>query len=125
MAVLRALVYFLEEAVTSLWRSRLINALSIVTIAVSLFVVGAFVTVGSNLGRIVAEWTEKVQVVFYLEAGIEAHIQKILEDRLRAEAGVDSLRYVSQEEALARFKSLFRDLETLADDLGENPFPAS
>ena len=125
MAVLRALTYFFEEALTSLWRSRLINALSIVTIAVSLFVVGAFVTVGTNLARVVEQWTEKVQVVFYLEDGIEDHIQKILEDRLRAEAGVESLRYVSHEEALARFKSLFKDLETLADDLGENPFPAS
>jgi cell division transport system permease protein len=125
MAVIRALVYFLEEALTSLWRSRLINTLSILTIAVSLFVVGAFVTLGANLSRIVAEWTEKVQVVFYLEDGIDAHIQKILEDRLRGEAGVESLRYVSSEEALARFKALFKDLETLADDLGENPFPAS
>jgi len=125
MAVIRALVYFLEEALTSLWRSRLINALSILTIAVSLFVVGAFVTLGANLSRIVTEWTEKVQVVFYLEDGIDAHIQKILEDRLRGEAGVESLRYVSSEEALARFKALFKDLETLADDLGENPFPAS
>lgn len=125
MAVIRAIIYFLEEAFTSLWRSRLINALSILTIAVSLFVVGAFLTVGTNLGRVVAQWTEKVQVVFYLQAGIEPHIQEILENRLRAEAGVESLRYVSREEALARFKSLFRDLETLADDLGENPFPAS
>jgi cell division transport system permease protein len=125
MAVIRAIVYFLEEALTSLWRSRLINSLSILTIAVSLFVVGAFVTVGTNLSRIVAEWTEKVQVVFYLEDGVEAHIQKILEDRLRGEAGVESLRYVSEEEALARFKALFKDLETLAEDLGENPFPAS
>jgi cell division transport system permease protein len=125
MAVIRAIVYFLEEALTSLWRSRLINSLSILTIAVSLFVVGAFVTLGANLSRIVAEWTEKVQVVFYLEDGIEAHIQKILEDRLRGEAGVESLRYVSEEEALARFKALFKDLETLAEDLGENPFPAS
>ena len=125
MAVFRAMLYFLEEALTSLWRSRLINALSILTIAVSLFVVGAFVTVGMNLGRVVEQWTEKVQVVFYLQDGIQAELQKTLEDRLRAEPGVDSLRYVSREEALARFKSLFRDLETLADDLGENPFPAS
>ena len=44
MAALRALVYFFEEAVTSLWRSRLINALSVGTIAVSLFVLGAFLT---------------------------------------------------------------------------------
>jgi cell division transport system permease protein len=125
MAALRALVYFVEEALTSLWRSRLINILSILTIAVSLFVVGAFFTVGSNLSRIVAEWTEKVQVVFYLDDTVEPRIHKILEDRLHGEATVDNVRLVSREEALARFRALFRDLESLADDLGENPFPAS
>jgi cell division transport system permease protein len=33
--------------------------------------------------------------------------------------------YVSRQEALRRFRALFRDLRTLPDDLGENPFPAS
>jgi cell division protein FtsX len=65
MALLRALVYFLEEALTSLWRSRLINALSIGTIAVSLFVLGAFLTVASNLSAVVDRWTEKVRVTFF------------------------------------------------------------
>ena len=41
MALLRAISYFLSEAATSLWRSRLVNAVSIGTIAVSLFVLTA------------------------------------------------------------------------------------
>ena len=49
MALLRAIAYFLSEALTSLWRSRLVNAVSIGTIAVSLFVLGAFLTVASAL----------------------------------------------------------------------------
>jgi cell division transport system permease protein len=125
MPTLRALVYFVTEAFTSLWRSRLINALSVLTIAVSLFVVGAFLALASNLSQVVAEWTEKVQVVFYLEDGIEARIQSIFEARLRNDPAVDSVRVVSREEALSRFRGLFRDLESLADDLGQNPFPAS
>jgi len=64
MAALRALYYFFEEALTSLWRSRLINALSVGTMAVSLFVLGAFLTVASNLNEVVARWTRKVQVTF-------------------------------------------------------------
>src|SRR5687768_10759254 len=125
MAVLRAFLYFVTEALTSLWRSRLINALSVLTIAVSLFVVGAFLAVASNLAAVVAQWTQKVQIVFYLEDGLEPHIQKILVDRLQNEPAVASVRFVSQAEALARFQSLFRDLESLASDIGQNPFPAS
>ena len=67
MVVLRAFRYFVEEALTSLWRSRLITTLSVATIAVSLFVLGAFLSLASNLAEVVARWSEKVQVTFYLE----------------------------------------------------------
>ncbi|MBI3931787.1 MAG: ABC transporter permease [Acidobacteria bacterium] len=125
MAALRACVYFVEEALSSLWRSRLINALSVGTIAVSLFVLGAFLTVASNLNGVVARWTQKVQVTFYLEDGLEARIRESLVNRLEADARIESTALVTREQALERFRTLFHDLRTLPDDLGENPFPAS
>jgi cell division transport system permease protein len=125
MAPLRALAYFLEEALTSLWRSRLINALSIGTIAVSLFVLGAFLTVASSLNEVVDRWTQKVSVTFFLADGLEPHIRESLVNRLRGDPAVESIEVVSREQALDRFRTLFRDLRTLPDDLGENPFPAS
>src|SRR5574341_355053 len=125
MPLLRALLYFFEEALTSLWRSRLINALSVGTIAVSLFVLGAFLTVASNLSEVVGRWTQKVQVTFYLADGVEPRIRASLENRLKDEPAVDSLVQVSREQALGRFRALFRDLQSLPEDLRENPFPAS
>ncbi|HEY3120132.1 MAG TPA: permease-like cell division protein FtsX [Vicinamibacteria bacterium] len=125
MAVLRALVYFFEEALTSLWRSRLINALSVGTIAVSLFVLGAFLTVASNLNQVVTRWTQKVQVTFYLGDRLEPRIRQSLIDRLHEDPAVESMAAVSRDEALERFRRLFRDLKTLPEDLGDNPFPAS
>jgi cell division transport system permease protein len=125
MAVLRALGYFFQEAVTSLWRSRLVNAISIGTIAVSLFVLGAFLTVAGNLGEVVARWTEKIQIIVYLEDNIEDRVLASLENRLRADEAVESIELVDREEALERFRTLFRDLSSLPEDLGENPFPAS
>jgi len=125
MAALRALVYFVEEALTSLWRSRLINAVSVGTIAVSLFVLGAFLTVASNLNDVVARWVRKAQVTFYLEDGVEDRIRESLENRLKDDPAVDGLVLVTREQALERFRSLFRDLRTLPEDLGDNPFPAS
>jgi cell division transport system permease protein len=125
MAWLRALVYFFEEALTSLWRSRLVNAVSIGTIAVSLFVLGAFLTVASRLGDVVTRWTEKVQVIVYLDDRIEPRVLDSLEARLRDDPAVEATERVSREQALARFRQLFRDLSSLPEDLGENPFPAS
>ena len=125
MPLLRALVYFLEEALQSLWRSRLISALSVATIGVSLFVLGAFLTVASNLNAVVSHWTQKVQVTVYLRDGIEPRARALLEERLVSDPAVASFQGVSRDQALARFKDLFRDLRTLPDDLGENPFPES
>src|SRR6185295_5327095 len=125
MAALRALAFFLEEALTSLWRSRWIAALSVASIAVSLFVLGAFLTLASNLSDVIARWTQKVQVTFYLSDGLEDRIRKSLEDRLKDDPAVEGLVLISRDEALSRFRALFRDLRTLPEDLGENPFPAS
>jgi len=125
MALLRALLYFVSEAATSLWRSRLVNAVSVGTIAVSLFVLGAFLTVASGLGELVTRWTEKVQVIVYLDDGTEDRVRSSLENRLRDDPAVGSVEFVSREQALSRFRSMFRDLSTLPEDLGENPFPAS
>jgi cell division transport system permease protein len=125
MALLRALFYFFSEAATSIWRSRLVNAVSIGTIAVSLFVLGAFLTVATSLGAVVTRWTEKVQVIVYLEDGTPDRVRESLENRLREDAAVDSVEYVSRELALKRFRAMFRDLSSLPDDLGENPLPAS
>jgi cell division transport system permease protein len=125
MAALRALAYFFQEALTSLWRSRLVNAVSVGTIAVSLFVLGAFLTMAGRLGRVVDRWTEKIEIVVYLDDGIEDRVRESLENRLRADPAVASIQLVTQEEALKRFKKLFRDLASLPEDLGENPFPAS
>ena len=125
MAWLRALVYFFAEALTSLWRSRLVNAVSIGTIAVSLFVLGAFLTIANRLEQVVSRWTEKVQVIVYLDDRIEPRVLESLEARLKQDAAVDAAERVSREQALARFRELFRDLSSLPEDLGENPFPAS
>ena len=90
MALFRALGYFFGEAFTSLWRSRLVNAISIGTIAVSLFVLGAFLTVAGNLGDVVTKWTEKIQIIVYLEADIEDRVQASLENRLIEDPAVDA-----------------------------------
>jgi cell division transport system permease protein len=125
MTVLRAFRYFVLEALTSLWRSRLITAFSVVTIAVSLFVLGAFLSLASNLAEVVTRWSDKVQVTFYLQDQLPDEPRESLAGALRADPAVESVVYVSREEALRRFRALFREMRSLPEDLGENPFPAA
>jgi len=110
MMVLRAFRYFVEEALTSLWRSRLITGLSVITIAVSLFVLGAFLSLASNLADVVARWSDKVQVTFYLEDQLPEAPREGLTAALRADPSVESVAYISREEALRRFRALIKQL---------------
>jgi cell division transport system permease protein len=103
----------------------MVNAVSVGTIAVSLFVLGAFLAVAGALAGLVTRWTETVQVIVYLEDGLERRVRESLENRLRDDPAVASLLHVSRELALQRFRTMFRDLGSLPEDLGENPFPAS
>ncbi len=125
MAALRAVAYFFEEALVSLWRSRLINALSIGTIGVSLFVLGAFLALAGNLSGVVDRWAEKVQVSFYLSDRATPDQRDRLQAALASDPAVASAEFVSREQALQRFRELFGDLRSLPDDIGSNPFPAS
>jgi cell division transport system permease protein len=125
MAFLRACAYFMTEAATSLWRSRLVNAVSIGTIAVSLFVLGAFLSVAGALAGLVDRFSETVQVIVYLEDDVEARVRESLANRLREDPAVATVALVTREQALERFRSMFRDLASLPEDLGHNPFPAS
>ena len=98
MALLRALAYFVEEALTSLWRSRLINALSVGTIAVSLFVLGAFLTVASNLNEVVdALDPEGPGHRSTSRTASRTAIRESLENRLREDPAVEALVLVTRE----------------------------
>ena len=85
----------------------------------------SFLTVASNLSDVVSRWTQKVQVTFYLQDGVEDRIRESLVNRLEDDPAVETMVEVGRQEALGRFRSLFKDLRSLPEDLGENPFPAS
>ena len=101
------------------------NALSVGTIAVSLFVMGSFLLVAGNLARVVERWAEKVQVTVYLRDDVDEATRAALETMLKADASVTAVEHVGRDQALDRFRAMFRDLASLPDELGSNPFPAS
>ncbi len=80
---MRALQYALDEAIASLWRGRTSGMLSTATIAVALFVLGAFLIVTTNLQRLGAEWSRSAEMSVYMDDGATAEnkagIEKILE----------------------------------------------
>jgi cell division transport system permease protein len=121
---MRALRYALDEAVASLWRGRRSSVLSAVTIALALFVLGAFLILTANLERLAREWSSSAEVSVYLADEVTEDERLALEAAL-ATGGVAGREYVPKTEALARFKRTFGDLAVAAEGLEGNPLPAS
>ena len=63
---MRALSYFFQEALLSLWRRRRSALLAVATIATAVFVLGGFLLVTSNLERLLMRWNESAEFSIYL-----------------------------------------------------------
>lgn len=123
---MRALRYSFDEAVLSLWRGRQSGALSTATIAVALFVLGAFLIATSNLERLGREWNNSAEMSIYLTDTITPAQRAAIERTLSsAPTAVAGRQYLSKADAVARFKKTFADLSGTLEGLGENPLPAS
>jgi len=122
---MRALRYAFDEAILSLWRGRRSGALSTATIAVALFVLGAFLIATSNLERLGREWSNSAELSVFLTDNVTSEQRTAIERTLATGNIVESHQYLSKADALARFKKTFADLSGTIDSLGENPLPAS
>jgi cell division transport system permease protein len=122
---MRALRYAFDEALSSLWRGRQSSLLSTATIALALFVLGAFLVVTANLERLGAEWSAAAEMSVYLTDNVTPDQQRAIERLLVDSDAVASHELVSKGEAVARFKRTFSELGSAVDGLGENPLPAS
>ncbi len=122
---MHSLRYFFGEAMTSLRRGRASNLVAVATIAVALFVFGAFVLVTSSLDRLMARWNTVAEMSVYLAEDATAEQRAAIEAALKTDRIVEGREYVSKDEAARRFRRDFPDLRAAADGLGSNPFPAS
>jgi cell division transport system permease protein len=122
---MRALQYFFGEAAESLWRSRRAAALSTVTIAAGLFVLGFFLMVNANLERVIGRWSDAAELAVYLRDDVSPEQTAALNAMIVKSDLASSIQYFSKDEARKEFARDFPDLAPAAAGLDRNPFPAS
>jgi cell division transport system permease protein len=117
--------YALREALAAFRRAPLLTLLSVVAIALSLFVVGLFGVTAYNISQAVKVVEEKVEVVGYLrEDATQSQVQVAREDLAKLPE-VAEVRYVSKTEALATAMEEMHEFRDVFTDLESNPLPAS
>ncbi len=119
------MAYTSREAFFAFRRSPLLTALSIFTIAFALYTLSVFGLVWTNIDRVLADVEERVEVIAYLVDGTDPTETSALMREVAAYPEVDSIAYLSKEDALARARAELSDYSALYEDLEANPLPAS
>jgi cell division transport system permease protein len=122
---MRALSYFLDEALASLLRGYKTGLVATATIAAAFLVLGGFLVLTANLERVFTEWQEAAEFSVYLRDELSAEQRGSVESVLLGSKLVNAVEAISKEEALRRFKQNFGTLAEVTGDLEENPLPAS
>jgi cell division transport system permease protein len=115
----------LANTLAGLRGSPLTSAIAAATIGVCLFLAGAFALLVANMEAILARFGEELHVVAYLEPGLPQAQLDALMERALAQPGVETVAYVSAEEAAERFRRTQPERAVLLDGMPENPLPAS
>jgi cell division transport system permease protein len=121
-----ALVGFVLRRVGgSLWRLRWTHLLTSGTLAMTLFVFGAFLLLQLNLENWLQGWGDQLQITAYLKKEVTAHAVPQLMDRIGAFPEVERVQYTDQEQAWHDFKSALGAQSALLDGLPRDLLPSS
>jgi cell division transport system permease protein len=114
-----------REALLSFRRAPLLSALSVTTIAFSLFTVGLFGLVAVNLRQALRGLEERVEIVAFVLRGTPSETIAVASQDITAFPEVQDVNYVSEEEALRRARTELVEFRDAYRDLQVNPLPAS
>ena len=114
-----------REALLAFRRAPLLSALSVTTIAFSLFVLGLFGLVAVNLRQALRGVAERVEIVAYVLPGTQIETVTLAEQDIEAFPEVLSADYVSEDSALARARRELVEFRDLLREMERNPLPSS
>ncbi|MDQ0202522.1 permease-like cell division protein FtsX [Pectinatus haikarae] len=121
---LRTTEYFVKEVAASLKRNNWMSLASIGTVTISLFILGLFLMVVVNLDRMASTLESQVQISVYLKDDITKKQTDSLEEKLSSLQGIDTVKYISKEDAMKRFSERLGDQKYLLSALDDtNPLP--
>lgn len=115
--------YFFKESVTNFRRNWVMSLGAVITIFLSLLLVGISLAAGQIVDRVVRDVESKVSIRVFLKDGAATNDVETLQKKLLAEQMVSKVDYTSKDEALKEFSKTVD--EEMIRQLDGNPLPAS
>ncbi|MBN1931117.1 MAG: ABC transporter permease [Desulfobacterales bacterium] len=117
------LSFFFKRAVQDILDNKVLNAITIFTITLSILIIGAFTLFFINTNDLMGAWEKNIRIMAYLKPTTpESGIQET-EKKLKKITGVYNVRFISKKEALNRLKNQLKRQSSLLEDLNANPLP--
>lgn len=118
-----SLSYTLRESISGFKRAKLSTFVSIITISISLLLLGVFAVVTINTTRVIDALRNSVEMEAFLQEPLTREEITALQKRVAAIGGVARVEYISKDEAARIFKEEFgQDIKSVIDF---NPLPPS
>ncbi|MBM2839600.1 MAG: Cell division protein FtsX [Bacteroidetes bacterium] len=115
--------YTVTESISGFKRTKLSTFISIITISISLMLLGVFAVITINASRFIDTLRNKVEMEAFLQEPVSRDDISEVIRTVSTIPGVDTIIYVSKDEAAAVFKEQFG--EDLNNVLEFNPLPPS
>lgn len=118
-------IYFIKEALRGFARNLSTTLGSIITIFLSLFVIGVFLVGAAVIENVVSSVESEVTITAYLSDDVSDSQVSSLTSEIKAIDGVSGVSYVSKDQALENFRAMSSNPEIVDQLDGANPLPAS
>ncbi|MDD5806484.1 MAG: permease-like cell division protein FtsX [Eggerthellales bacterium] len=120
-----SLLYFFKESLIGFTRNLSTTLGSIITIFLSLLIIGVFSVAGVVIDDTISDVEDKVAITCYVsDEASDADIQAAM-NTFEGFEGVDSVTFTTKDQALENFRASTSSEEMLAQLDGMNPLPAS
>ena len=117
--------FFFSEALDSLVRNWVMSVAAVVTVLVSMFVLGVGLILFFNLQHAISDLRNKLEIEVFIKNTASPNEVDQLGDEIRAMPEVKEVTFISKEEALERLRRSLKGHEDVLDALSGNPLPPS
>lgn len=117
------MIFFFKRAIQDIRTNRFLNAVTIITISLSVLIVSTLVLFFVNANDYMNSWKKGIRIIAYLKPDIvEANLVNI-KNKIQGFYGVAEAKFISKEEAMKRLREQMKRQSSLLDGLKENPLP--
>ncbi|OHE59335.1 MAG: hypothetical protein A2Z47_01870 [Thermodesulfovibrio sp. RBG_19FT_COMBO_42_12] len=117
--------YAFRIAARSIVHEKWINLLSILTMAAGLLFTSIIILSVYNIDVATKRLPEKFSMMLYLNDNLSQEELKNIMNTARKDGAVETVKYISKDEALKELEISLKDIKYVLDGLGENPLADS